>query len=74
MQCRPVVSAIFKKNALKNMIIRHLANKKVLSVVKPCYFFQHVLSSRVLFRPACYFENNRTLLLLEFYTAYEIAI
>ena len=28
----------------------------------------------MLFRPACYFKNNRTLPLLEFYTVYEIAV
>ena len=42
MQFRPVVSAIFKK--------------LVLRAVKPCYFFQHAISSSVLLRPASYFE------------------
>ena len=79
MQFRPVVSAIFKKLHSKTcgylVIIRHFANTKlVLCVVKPCYFFQHAISSSVLFRPVCYFENNRTLPLYEFYTVYEIAV
>ena len=43
-------------------------------MVKACYFFQRAISSSVLFRPACYFENNRTLPLYEFYTVYEIAV
>ena len=71
MQFRPVVSAIFKKLHSKTcgylLIIRHLA-------VKPCYFFQCATSSSVLFRPACYLKNNRTLPLSEFYTVYEIAV
>ena len=41
-----------------------------LSAVKPYYFFQLAISSSVLFRPACNFENNRTLPLYEFYTVY----
>ena len=37
-------------------------------------FFQIAISSSVLFRPACYFEDNRLLPLLQFYTVYEIAV
>ena len=60
MQFRRVVSAIFFKLHSKTcgylLIIRHLANKKlVLRPEKPCFFFQRAISSSVLFLPACYF-------------------
>ena len=54
------MSAIKKKLDSKTcsylLILRHLANKKlVLRAVKPCYFFQHAISSGILFLPAWYF-------------------
>ena len=56
-------------NFFKNCTKKHVVTYDILLII-----ISTAHGEAVLFLPACYFENNHTFPILEFYTVYEIAV